>query len=176
MKTEMEQLKSIAKSNSSSTSLDCNNGDFIWKISNFESHLSDARSNLRNTMYSQAFHSSVPGYKLCVRINLDGVDIRSRNYLSIYIHLMQGDYDDFMEWPFNRQIKIAIIDRNPDQSKRRHIADILKPQSNVTALQRPTEWKSSQGYGFAKFVSISRLSSRYYVADNKLAIRVQVLS
>lgn len=179
LKIEMERLKLLTKMNSNSVSSDynpCNNGDFVWKIMNFNLHLSDARSNLRSTIYSESFYSGIPGYKLCLRINLDGVDARSRNYLSIYVHLMQGDYDDIMEWPFNRRIKVTIIDRNLDHSKRRNITEVLTPQSNIAALQRPTQSRSSQGYGFARFVSISRLSSRCYLADNKLTARVQILS
>ncbi|EDV19899.1 uncharacterized protein TRIADDRAFT_32844 [Trichoplax adhaerens] len=152
------------------------NGDFIWEVRNFNACLSDARCNLRDSMYSEAFSTGNPGYKLCVRVNLDGVDDRSRNYLSVYVHLMQGEYDNAMKWPFNRRIKISVLDRNPVRGERRNITDILSPQPNITALQRPKEWKSPQGYGFAKFVSISRLSSRYYLAGDILAIRIRVLS
>jgi hypothetical protein len=69
--------------------------------------------------------SNFYGYKLCIRANLNGVDSARGTHLSIFIHFMQGDFDEIIDWPFNGRIILTVIDQNPVCELRHHVNEII---------------------------------------------------
>lgn len=73
---------------------------FIWKVSPFEKLRNDAISGKNSSIHSPSFYSSSTGYRMCLRLNLNGVDSSIDKYISVFVHLVQGEYDDALSWPF----------------------------------------------------------------------------
>ena len=52
-----------------------------------------------------------------MRINLNGVDDGEGEHVALYMHVMQGDYDATLEWPFKlRKVEFAILDQGEKRS------------------------------------------------------------
>jgi len=48
---------------------------------------------------------------MCVRVNLDGVENAQGTHLSLFVHLMKGDYDELLPWPFSGSITLTVINQ-----------------------------------------------------------------
>ncbi|KAF4103248.1 meprin A subunit beta-like [Onychostoma macrolepis] len=81
-----------------------------WQIRDFEKVLKNSVSG--TWMFSPLFYSS-DGYRF------QAVLILYQNYLSIYVRLVSGVYDDQLQWPCPwRQITFQMLDQNPHIQKR----------------------------------------------------------
>ena len=60
--------------------------------------------------FSPSFYS-LSKYKMCVRVDANREEKGKRSYVSIYVHLMAGRYDDTLSWPFRGEVKLQIRNR-----------------------------------------------------------------
>ncbi|KAL0172114.1 hypothetical protein M9458_032425, partial [Cirrhinus mrigala] len=82
----------------------------IWQIRDFEKVLNNTKFG--TWMYSPLYYSS-DGYRFQAGL------IVYQNYLSIYVRLVSGVYDDQLQWPcLWRQITFQMLDQNPHIQKR----------------------------------------------------------
>ncbi len=80
-----------------------------WQIRDFEKILNNSVSG--TWMNSPLYYSS-DGYRFQVGL------ILNQNYLSIYVCLVSGVYDDQLQWPCPwRQITFQMLDQNPHTQK-----------------------------------------------------------
>uniref|UniRef100_A0A671QA05 Metalloendopeptidase n=1 Tax=Sinocyclocheilus anshuiensis TaxID=1608454 RepID=A0A671QA05_9TELE len=81
-----------------------------WQIRDFEKVLNN--SVFGTWMYSPLYYSS-DGYRFQAGLSV------YQNYLSIYVRLVSGVYDDQLQWPCPwRQITFQMLDQNPHLQKR----------------------------------------------------------
>ncbi|XP_016301247.1 meprin A subunit beta-like [Sinocyclocheilus anshuiensis] len=81
-----------------------------WQIRNFEKVL---KYSLPGTWMDSPFYYSSEGYRFQALL------IVYQNYLSIYVGLVSGAYDDQLKWPCPwRQITFQMLDQNPHIQKR----------------------------------------------------------
>ncbi len=81
-----------------------------WQIRDFEKILNNSVPG--TWMYSPLYYSS-DGYRF------QAILILYQNYLSIYVSLVSGVYDDQLQWPCPwRQITFQMLDQNPHIQKR----------------------------------------------------------
>ena len=50
---------------------------------------------------------------MCIRVNTNFRD-RGKTHVSLFTHLMKGDYDDHLKWPFRGEITIQIVNQAGD--------------------------------------------------------------
>ena len=60
---------------------------------------------------SVPFYSSECGYKLCVCVYPN-----ENNYVKVQIHLMQGEFDDRLNWPYGGKLKIELLNQKMDSN------------------------------------------------------------
>lgn len=58
---------------------------------------------------SAAFYTSKYGYKMCLRIYLNGDGTGRGSHLSLFFVVMRGQSDALLKWPFNQKVKTFII-------------------------------------------------------------------
>ncbi|XP_073243627.1 TNF receptor-associated factor 6-like [Porites lutea] len=148
------------------------NGTYIWRVENYRQRRQDAIANTMSAMYSPPFYTSLYGYKMCLRMNLNGVDSGLGKHIALFVHMMQGDYDDILEWPFfGKKINLSIL----DQSKLHcHISETLVVEDDLIAFQRPTDRRNSKGYGYVEFAPIDHIREPRHVKNNTMLVRVQI--
>lgn len=152
------------------------NGVYIWKIKNYRKLRQEAESGEVTAIHSSSFYSSVYGYKLCIRVNLNGVDSARGTHLSLFIHFMQGEFDDILDWPFNGRIILTVIDQNPICELRNHVSETLLSKPNLAAFQRPQNPRNHKGFGYMEFLPLSVIDKMAYIRNDTLIIKAQIIT
>lgn len=150
------------------------NGTYTWRIKNYVQCREDSINGLTTPKYSRPFYTSCYGYKLCMRINLNGVEGEVGKHVALYVHMMRGDYDDNLDWPFAGTFTLSILDQSDDVSCHRHISHTFKAEPNLQAFQRPIAPHNSRGYGSDKFASLEQISESQYVKNNTLRVKFEM--
>ena len=152
------------------------NGKFIWKIENYTQSYNNAISGVQPFLYSPPFYTSLFGYKLCLRINLNGVGKGEGKHVALFVHMMQGDYDDTLDWPFTGKFTLSILDQSDNNESRCHLRKTLEPElePNIQAFQRPTAPYNKVGYGYIDFASVEQMREPQYVKNNTLLVKFKI--
>lgn len=145
--------------------------------------------------YSPGFYTSPQGYKICIRVNLDGVENFQGTHLSLFVHLMKGENDDLLTWPFAGVITLTVINQvcisrlmshdtkmrsihlhsqKEQPHERSHISETLHAQTNLMAFQRPMSERNQKGYGYIDFFPLQMLESQGFIKNDTLIIKAHV--
>jgi len=148
-------------------------GTFVWKITDYKQKFIE--SMYKNTeIVSEPFYSSRYGYKMAASVFLNGNGSGEGKYLSIYIKILQGEYDNILDWPFLLPISFTLYDQNADTDKRANITESFVPDSTWKHFQKPVKDVDQLGFGYPKFVSHDILKTRDYIKGDSLILRVKV--
>ena len=134
----------------------------------------DAISGVKTAKYSPSFYTSPFGYKVCLRINLNGVGNGEGKHVALFVHMVQGDYDDTLDWPFTCKFTLSILDQSDNKDSRRHLRKTLEPVPNLQAFQRPTAPYNYLGYGYEEFASVEQMHEPQYVKNNTLLVKFKI--
>ena len=145
------------------------NGEFMWTISAVAERTRKARVEKNIFLYSSPFFTSPFGYKLCMRLFLNGYGDGKDTHLSFTFSIMQGLYDALLKWPFEQKVTLMLL----NQDKRRNIVRVFHPEPSCSNFQQPkTEMNLPAGY--YKFAPLSVLSNPSYVKNDTLYLKVIV--
>lgn len=151
------------------------NGLYLWRIDNVERHRQAARCGSVTALHSQGFYTSLYGYKICIRINLNGIEKGCNKFVALFVHLMKGDYDEILDWPFNGMITLSILDQDKSaDGVRKDYTESLEANPNLTAFAKPTTSRNHKGFGYIEFAPLSVLDDQRYVKNSVLFIRATV--
>ncbi|CAG5958714.1 unnamed protein product, partial [Menidia menidia] len=76
-------------------------GVFVWRLRGFSALLRNQEAGQAVVEHSPGFYTGRPGYKLCLRLHLQTPTVpRCSNYISLFVHTMQGAFDAQLSWPF----------------------------------------------------------------------------
>ncbi|XP_054625686.1 TNF receptor-associated factor 6 [Dunckerocampus dactyliophorus] len=147
-------------------------GIFIWRLRAFSTHLRNQEAGLPVVEHSPGFYTGRPGYKLCLRLHLQTPNApRCSNYISLFVHTMQGAFDGQLNWPFQGTIRLAILDQGSDAQ---HHMEVMETKPDLQAFQKPTIPRNPKGFGYVTFLHLHQLSHRAFVKDDTLLIRCEV--
>ncbi|XP_060697695.1 TNF receptor-associated factor 2 [Hemiscyllium ocellatum] len=131
------------------------NGIFIWKISDFSRRRQEAKTQRSPAIFSPAFYTSKYGYKMCLRVYLNGDGVGRGTHMSLFFVIMKGNYDSLLRWPFKQKVTLLLL----DQTNREHIIDAFRPDISSSSFQRPvTEMNIASGCPL--FCPLSKLDSK----------------
>ncbi|XP_011608205.2 TNF receptor-associated factor 6 [Takifugu rubripes] len=147
-------------------------GIFIWRLKDFSVLLRNQEAGLPVVEHSPAFYTGRPGYKLCLRLHLQSPNAqRCSNFISLFVHTMQGAFDGLLTWPFQGTIRLAILDQGPEGQ---HHVEVMETKPDLQAFQKPTIIRNPKGFGYVTFLHLQQLNQRAYVKDDILLIRCEV--
>ncbi|XP_043914412.1 TNF receptor-associated factor 2 [Protopterus annectens] len=145
-------------------------GVFIWKIQDFSQKRQEAIAGRAPAMFSPAFYTSKYGYKMCLRIYLNGDGTGRGTHLSLFFVVMKGPSDALLKWPFNQKVTLMLLDQN----NREHIIDAFRPDVTSSSFQRPVS-DMNIASGCPLFCPLSKLESKNsYVRDDTIFIKAIV--
>ena len=146
--------------------------EYTWKISRFSKVQRQAKSGEKTSIYSPPFYYF--GYKFRLWLFPNGKNRGKDTHLSLYFHLLKGEYDARLPWPFQKIMKFTLIDQQEDAGDRKNIVMSLTGiPSDKEVVERPLT-SENRGWGFTEFVSLTKLIERRYIADDTIVIQVQV--
>ena len=113
----------------------------------FSKHKSDD-----DVWLSRPFYSAPGGYKLCLRVCANGRSLGKGTHVSAYVHLMKGENDDQLHWPFEDDVALRILNWKSDEN---HVIKTIPFKgAEVKNKERVTSREvASSGRGPSKFLS-----------------------
>ena len=145
-------------------------GIFVWRVDDIEKRRQDAISGICTSIYSSPFYTSSFGYKMCLRLYLNGDGFGKGKMISLFIVVMQGQYDAVLSWPFKQRVTLMML----DQKESKHVVDTFRPDSKSSSFQRPKQ-KMNIASGCPSFFPIDQLNvPNNYVMNNTAFFKVIV--
>ncbi|KAF3701997.1 TNF receptor-associated factor 2 [Channa argus] len=145
-------------------------GIFVWKIAEFSRRRQDAVAGRTPAMFSPAFYSSKYGYKMCLRLYLNGDGTGRGTHLSLFFVVMRGKYDALLKWPFSQKVTLMLLDQN----NREHIIDAFRPDVTSTSFQKPIS-EMNIASGCPLFCPLAKLAGKSpYLRDDTIFIKAIV--
>lgn len=145
-------------------------GIFVWKISDFSRRRQDAVAGRAPAMFSPAFYSSKYGYKMCLRLYLNGDGTGRGTHLSLFFVVMRGKCDALLKWPFSQKVTLMLLDQN----NREHIIDAFRPDVTSSSFQRPIS-EMNIASGCPLFCPLAKLAGKSpYLRDDTIFIKAIV--
>ncbi|XP_010136819.1 PREDICTED: TNF receptor-associated factor 1, partial [Buceros rhinoceros silvestris] len=143
-------------------------GVFLWKITDVGRKLQDSVTGRAVSLYSPAFYTARYGYKVCLRVYLNGDGTGKGTHVSLFFVVMKGDYDALLPWPFRHKVTFMLLDQN----NREHIIDAFRPDLTSASFQRPVN-EMNVASGCPMFLPLSKLQSpKYaYVKEDTLFLK-----
>ena len=116
-------------------------------------------------------------YKMRIEVYLNGYDKGKGTYLSIYLQLMKGDFDDFLNWPFTKSVILTVM--HPE-NRLLNCEGILRNSDSDDDKDDPVQlWKPDNNFfqrcGYDEFISHEKLDSEGYIKEDRLFIKCQVI-
>ena len=119
------------------------------------------------------------GYKMCLYVYVNGVGKAKGTHLSCFIHLMKGDFDHQLEWPFRGAISVTLLNQLEDKH---HCEEIIQFQSRQQEgyNSRVMQGTYSTGWGKVDMIAHSDLYfkpklNQQYLKGDCLHVRIAVI-
>ncbi|NXR44166.1 TRAF1 factor, partial [Hippolais icterina] len=143
-------------------------GIFLWKITEVGRKLQDSVTGRTVSLYSPAFYTAKYGYKVCLRVYLNGDGTGKGTHLSLFFVVMKGDYDALLPWPFRHKVTFMLLDQN----NREHVIDAFRPDLTSASFQRPVN-DMNVASGCPMFLPLAKLQSpkHAYVKEDTLFLK-----
>ena len=173
LKTNLEECKSSIN-RMDDTCYPCQ-GQFTWKIDDIRRKVQIAQSGTLDDpadsyLYSPPFFTGEAGYKLCLCVYPAG-DKNQAGCLSLYFVVMRGPYDDILQWPFQKHVRLILINCRGGHS----LVKDINPDVRLHYFRRPKEEKNV-GYGYPRFIPLQKLVSEdsEFASTDSIFIRANV--
>ena len=136
-------------------------------MTNFEEYKRD-----NDIWFSPHFYTHPNGYKMCLGVIANGIDKGKGTHVSVFVHLMRGEFDDQLKWPFRGNVTIIMMNQEEDTN---HVTWIIRLNDNGPAevTKRVTGVaRNMKGGGLHLFLRHTNLRPKYLKNDCiKLYIR-----
>jgi hypothetical protein len=169
-KSELCQLRKDLHVAQSSINHD---GTYVWRITNVQQLLHNAKNSSQPVhILSAPFYTSTCGYKLALKLYINGDKTERDTHLSLYVTIMRGDYDCLLQWPFVYPITLCLYDRS---LHRDHVVHTLTPDPSSECFEQPRMDANKSG-GIPTFCPLCKVFDRNfgYVNDNTMFIKAFV--
>ena len=125
---------------------------------------------------SSPFYSANHGYKLKLYVYPNGDITNRHNYLSVFLVLMEGEYDSLLPWPFHQRITFILVDQlEGSVQEKKNIVMELTTDPTRSSCAKPVAGKVVKpSIGFARFVTHKNLKTRRYIVNDSLLLQVEV--
>ena len=146
------------------------NGVFIWKIPDIRRRYRDAVDRKTISLYSPPFYTSPHGYRMCIRVYLNGDGLGKGTHISVFFVLMKSEHDCLLSWPFKQSVRFTLINQINQANS---ISEAFAPDLSSPSFQQPTG-EMNVASGFPKFVRQSILQNEEFTQGNAIYIKAQV--
>ena len=118
---------------------------------------------------SPFFYTSPGGYRMTIEVHANGIDDSEGTHVSIYVSILEGEYDTELSWPFVGKVTFTLLNQLEDNNHRTMIS--------IFDLERNARVEDS--WGFQQFTPHSKLAhdpvkNTQYLKNDTLYFRVSV--
>lgn len=144
-------------------------GVLLWRINDFIRKRHDAITKRKTYILSPPFFSGPRGYKMCIRLYINGDGQGKGTHLSVFFTILKGPYDAVLPWPFKQTVYLAIL----NQSGGPNAEDSFRPDPHSMSFQRPKK-EANISSGCPLFLPLSSLDNDGFIQDNCLFLKASV--
>jgi len=157
-------------------------GTLVWKITNVREKIYDAQSERTTSVYSPPFYTSISGYKISVRLYLNGDGSARGTHMSIFLVILRGPYDSLLKWPFSYRVSFCLCDQRTMIEKNgtvqpKHIIESFRPDINSVSFRQPCSAMNIAS-GIPKFFSLSEFNQptneNLYIVNDTIYIKTLI--
>ena len=146
------------------------NGVFIWRVNDIKRRHREAKDGITYSLFSPPFLTSSHGYRMCLRMYLNGDGEGKGTHVSLFLVLMKGEHDSILPWPFTRKVTLALIhQKDPNLSKQ----EAFLPDKSSSSFQKP-QHEFNVAIGFPKFVPQSYLNDGGFCLDDCIFVKAKI--
>jgi len=102
------------------------NGTLIFRIDNYMDRYLKARDDINECLYSEPFYTSLDGYKMRLRVFLNGTGRYRGTYMSVFLDV------DKKTIPFNGRVEVRLLNQMNDDRYCMQAFNINQNETNVT--------------------------------------------
>ena len=99
-------------------------------------------------------------------IHPNGLGSAKGTHLSLFVSIMQGEYDDQLQWPFRGKLTIQMLESETWSNT----TTISFAGASQKCAKRPVDRISSHAFGFFEFIMHDKL--QIYCREDKICFRV----
>ena len=144
-------------------------GVLLWSITDVMRKRHEAITKKKTYILSPPFFSGTRGYKMCIRVYLNGDGQAKGTHISIFFTIMKGPFDALLPWPFKQPVHFSAI----SQTGAKNVEDSFRPDPNSSSFRRPKN-QANISSGCPFFLPLSSLESGGFVQDDCIFIRAKV--
>uniref|UniRef100_A0A8C4WSU8 MATH domain-containing protein n=1 Tax=Gopherus evgoodei TaxID=1825980 RepID=A0A8C4WSU8_9SAUR len=147
------------------------NGQFLWRLPDIGRKMQQALSRQTPALTSPPFYTGRYGYKLCLKVYLNGDGTGAGTHISLFLVLMRGEYDCWLKWPFHHKVTFTLL----DQVGERHVSSSFRPSEASSSFQRPVS-NCNIASGVPEFFPLCQLQApeATYIHEDTLAFKVLI--
>ena len=102
--------------------------------------------------YSGPFYTHPHGYKMCLRVDAKGWGNGRDTHVSVFVHLMRGEYDDHLEWPFRGEVTVQLLQGKKNCSFTVCFNTFANSATFICGQRVTTSERAVDGMGRSKFI------------------------
>ena len=131
-----------------------------------------------NCWFSPAFYTHIGGYKMCFSVYANGWGTSEGTHVSLFIHVLKGEFDSHLKWPFKGEITVELVNqkkggKNYEMKPVKH----TDSEERDSYFQRVTKGeRATGGWGYPQFISHADLykpeKGKEYLLNDTLIFRV----
>ena len=110
--------------------------------------------------FSPSIYTHPRGYRMCLGVYANGRGDSKGTHVSVYVHLMKGEWDNYLKWPFRGDITIQLLNQIEGKGHEENTIPFTENAPDTYA-GRVTTGKRAKGWGWPQFISHQALN--YYV-------------
>ena len=136
-------------------------GPVRFTMEGFEQH----RQTPDDNWFSPHFWTHPQGYKVCLCIVANGEGPAEGHYTSVLIHMMKGEFDDQLKWPFRGIITVMLVDQEGGEDHWSQEVHITKRTPDEVADRVIQGERTKKGWGLFQYIPQSKLQPKYLKND-----------
>ena len=122
------------------------------------------------------FYSHIGGYKMCLGVAANGNGSCKGTHVSVFVHLLQGEHDDQLKWPFRGDITLQLLNQRRDEGhlvKTIEYDDATGDQHAGRVVEESESGLSALGWG-CQLIAHSKLHTEdeEYLKNDCLKFRI----
>ena len=128
---------------------------FYFTLCNFEYYKS-----IDFHWQSDPFYSFPRGYKLSVTVYPNGTSKGKGTYLSVYVAILRGEYDDELEWPFKGVVNVQLYNYGAFAWESKPPIE-FEDSDGVKFTGKPQDTLSNMALGIPRWVLLEDITYKY---------------
>ncbi len=113
--------------------------------------------------YSPYFYTSGMGYKMCIGVDANGSGVGEQGQevvgrcMSVYVHLMPGNYDEHLPWPFRGEVEITLKSKDSGKDGYERVIRFSDKTEDWVGQRVAGCEQSERGWGDPSFIPLDEL-------------------